>query len=68
MCGKTEETVNHVLSECSKLAQKEYKRRHDWSGTKIHWKIRRKYGIKKKEKWYEHKLEAVTENDKYKIL
>ena len=68
MCGKTEETVNHVLSECSKLAQKEYKRRHDWSGTKIHWKIRRKYGIKKKEKWYEHKLEAVTENDKCKIL
>ena len=29
MCGKAEESVNHVLSECSKLAQKEYKRRHD---------------------------------------
>ena len=36
MCGKDEESVNHVLSECSKLAQKEYKRRHDWFGTKIH--------------------------------
>ena len=29
MCGKTEESVNLVLSECSNLAQKEYKRRHD---------------------------------------
>ena len=26
MCGKVEENVNDVLSECSKLAQKEYKR------------------------------------------
>ena len=25
MCRKAEESVNHVLSECSKLAQKEYK-------------------------------------------
>ena len=25
ICGKTEESVNHVLSKCSKLAQKEYK-------------------------------------------
>ena len=29
MCGKAEESVNHVLSKCSKLAQKEYKRQHD---------------------------------------
>ena len=36
MCGKDEESANHVLSECSKLAQKEYKRRHDWFRMKIH--------------------------------
>ena len=29
MCGTTIETVNHIVSECSKLAQKEC-RRHDW--------------------------------------
>ena len=28
MCGKADETVNHLLSECSKMAQREYKRRH----------------------------------------
>ena len=67
MCGKAEETVNHVLSECSKLAQREYKR-HDWFGTKIHWEICRKYGIEVKEKWYKHKPEVVTVSDKCEIL
>ena len=66
--GKAEESVNHVLSECNKLARKEYKRRHDWFGTKIDWEICRKYRIEVKEKWYEHKPEVVMENDKCKIL
>ena len=68
MFGKAEEGVNHVLSKCSKLDQKEYKRRHDWFGIKIHWKICRKYGIEVKEKWYEHEPEVVMENEKCKIL
>ena len=50
MCGKAEESVNHVLSKCSKLAQKEYKKQNYWFGTKIHWKICRKYGIEVKKK------------------
>ena len=29
MCGKAEESVNHVLSKYSRLAQKECKRQHD---------------------------------------
>ena len=29
MCGDSDETINHIISECSKLAQKEYKTRHD---------------------------------------
>ena len=36
MCGKSEESVNHVLSESSKLSQTEYERHNDWFGTKIH--------------------------------
>ena len=68
MCEKAEESVNHVLSECSKLAQKEYKCRHDWFGTNTPCKICRKYGIEVKEKWHEHKLEVAMENDKCKIL
>ena len=31
MCKTKEETIAHIASECSKLAQLEYKRRHDKS-------------------------------------
>ena len=68
MCGQVDETVNHIISECSKLAQKEYKRRHDWFGKRIHWEVCRKNGIEVKPKWYEHQPEAVQENERYKIL
>ena len=34
-CGDRDETINHIISECSKLAQ-EYKERHDWIGKVIH--------------------------------
>ena len=33
LCGDRDETINHIISECSKLAQKEYKTRHDWVST-----------------------------------
>ena len=29
LCGDRDETINHIISECSKLAQKECKTRHD---------------------------------------
>ena len=29
LCSDRDETINHIISECSKLAQKEYKARHD---------------------------------------
>ena len=36
LCGDRDETINHIISECSKLAQKEYKAKHDWVGKVIH--------------------------------
>ena len=32
LCSNRDETINHIVSECSKLAQQEYKTRHDWGG------------------------------------
>ena len=32
LCGDRDETINHIISECSKLAQKEYKTRNDGVG------------------------------------
>ena len=68
MCGRVNKTINHLLSEYSKMAQKEYKRRHDWIAKRIHWEVYRKCKIQVKKKWYEHKPKPVTENAKGKIL
>ena len=46
LCGDTEKTINHIISECSKLVQREYKTRHDWVVKVIHWELCKK---KKKE-------------------
>ena len=29
-CGDRGETTNYIISECSKLAEKDYKTRQDW--------------------------------------
>ena len=39
LCGDRDETINHIISECCKLAQKEYKTRQDWVGKVIHWEM-----------------------------
>ena len=62
ICSRADETINHIVSECPKLAQRECKRRHDWIGRRIHWEICRANGIHVKPKWYEHQPEAVIEN------
>ena len=36
LCGDRDETINHIISGCKKLARKEYKARHDWVGKVIH--------------------------------
>ena len=43
LCGDRDETINHIISECSILAQKEYKARHDWVGKVIHWEMCKKF-------------------------
>ena len=68
MCGEKGETVWHIVSECAKLAQKEYKRRHDNVARIIHWELCNKFGLEKARYWYEHKPEGVIENDQVKIL
>ena len=48
MCSTADDTINHIISECPKLAQKEYKRMC------IYWEICGANGIHFKSKWYEH--------------
>ena len=67
MCRKVDESIYHIVSGCSKLAQ-EYKRRHDNLGKIVHWKLARKCNFEAGDKWYEHEPESVLENEDYKIL
>ena len=43
MCDKKSETISHIVSECEKLAQKEYKRRYENVARIVHWKLCGKY-------------------------
>ena len=68
MCDQADESINHILSECSKMAQKEYKRRHDWVGKKVHWEVSKRCGFDVAKKWYKHEPDAVSENNDFHIL
>ena len=58
-CGDRDETINHIIRERSKLAQKEYRTRHDWVGKVIHWELCKEF-----------KFDHMTnpENEMHKIL
>ena len=68
LCGDRDETINHIISECSKLAQREYKARHDWVGKVIHWEMYKKSKFDHTNKWYMHNPAPVLENDTHKLL
>ena len=57
LCGDRDETTNHIISECSKLGQKEYK--------VIPWKMCRKFQFDHTNKWFMHN---PTPNDSHKLL
>ena len=68
LCGKKGESVQHITSGCEKLAQKEYKSRHENVAKKVHWDICKNNGLEHGEKWYEHAPEGAVENEEIKVL
>ena len=54
--------INHMIIECSKLAQKEYKTRYDRVGEVIHWELYKKFKFDQMKKWYMHNPESILEN------
>ena len=68
LCGDRDETINHIISECSKLPQKEYKARHAWVGKVIHREMGKKFKFDPTNKWYMHNPAPVLENDIHKLL
>ena len=68
MCDHAEETIMHIVSECEKLAQGEYKKRHDKVALRLHWELCGAYGFERSAQWYHHRAEGVLENEKAKLL
>ena len=63
LCGDIKETVNRIISESSKLAQKEYKTRYNWAGKMISLELSRDLKFGHTTKWYIHLPESVLENE-----
>ena len=68
LCGDKGKTIIHMISKCSKLAQKEYNTRHDRVGKVIHWELCKKLKFDLTNKWYMHNPESVQENETHKFL
>ena len=68
VCRKVDESINYIVSACSKLAQMIYQRSHDNLGKTVHWRLARTCNYKAGYKWYEHDPESILENKDYKIL
>ena len=61
--GERDEMIYHIVSKCSKQAQKEYKIRHDWMGKGIHQELCKRLNFDHATKQYRHKSEYILENE-----
>ena len=66
--GDRDKTINHIISECNKLWQKEYKTRRDWVSKVIILELCKKSKCEHRNKWYMHNPTSVLENDTHKLL
>ena len=63
MCGEYEETVGHLVSACSTLAQTEYRRRHDTMGKRVYWEVCGNWGLRRSKNWYEEVPDGVRKSE-----
>ena len=56
LCHNFPENVEHLTAGCGKLAQVEYRRRHDKMGLRVYWELLGKYGFKRKDRWWEESV------------
>ena len=68
LCGCHVESVDHILSSCSTMAQTQYKSRHDNVARLIHYELSKLGGFSVADEWWFHKPTPVLENSSMKIL
>ena len=62
-CSDKDKTINHIICECSKLAQKECKTRHNWVSKVIHWVMCKKFKFDHANNWYMHNPASILVYD-----
>ena len=67
-CAVCAERNGRWFASGEKMAQKEYKRRHDNVCRIIHWELCGKHNLERAKYWYDHQPAGVIENDSHKIL
>jgi hypothetical protein len=66
ICGTEGETIEHIISSCTVLAQSEYKKRHDIFAKIIHMNLAVKFNLlKDTQPHYIYKPESCLENNNY---
>ncbi|WP_411028253.1 hypothetical protein, partial [Salmonella sp. s60131] len=68
LCKEADETINHILSCCKKIAQTDYKQRHNVVAQMVHWNLCQNYHLPVAKNWWDHKPEKVIENEHAKLL
>ena len=63
LCRDWVETINHIISECSKLTEREYR-----SDKVFHWELCKKFKFDHTNKWYVHNPASILENKTHKVL
>ena len=63
-----DETVSHLICEYPKIAQTDYKVRHDRMAKSVHWSLCKKYNLPAFKNPWEHQVEKASENEEAKIL
>ena len=59
--------MGHLISRCTILAQKEYKRKCDNVARIVHWTVCGKYGLEGAAHWYDHTRKGVVDSDDIKV-
>ena len=68
LCGHHVESVDHILSSCSVIAQTQYKCRHDGVAKLVHYELAKLGGFSVVDQWWLHNPPPVLENFSMKLL
>lgn len=68
LCKTEDETIQHIISGCEILANKEYKNRHNTICRYVHWILSKENNLEHTEQWWKHKPQPSAENEQIKLL